>query len=105
MTDRSVIAVLTLAVVSVSVWACFKGIAWVVRNGWRSMLGLVALRGEAVVSFDDHAGEALAILRTHEAVPDVDQIGSAAMWQAYEADLTAERDIAKHLRRMERWSR
>lgn len=44
---------LTLALVCASVYVCFRGIAWVVANGWRSMLGLVALRGEAVISFDD----------------------------------------------------
>ena len=32
---------LTLALICVSVYGCFRGIAWVIQHGWRSMLGLV----------------------------------------------------------------
>jgi len=41
---------ITLALICVSVYGCFRGIAWVIQHGWRSMLGLVALRGEAVLT-------------------------------------------------------
>lgn len=44
---------ITLALVCLSVYVCFRGIAWVVANGWRSMFGLVALRGEAVLTVDE----------------------------------------------------
>jgi hypothetical protein len=83
-TDRQAAAGFCLLLVAFTAYLCFKGIAWVVRNGWRSMLGLVALRGEAVVSFDDHADEALALLRTHEAIPDAVEIGQPVMWMALE---------------------
>lgn len=88
---------LTVAIVCVSVYLCFRGIAWVIRNGWRSMLGLVAVRAEGVVEWQDcdvkdgpewdvHVDTALDILLTHEATPDIDQFGEPERWEALEEE-------------------
>lgn len=78
---------LTMALVCTSIYLCFRGIAWVVANGWRSMLGLVALRGEAVVSFDDHADEAM--LLAHEADTELSEANEAYVddFLAWESEL------------------
>lgn len=51
MTDHPTAAMFALILTCLTVYLCFRGIAWVVANGWRSMLGLVALRGEAVIEW------------------------------------------------------
>lgn len=97
-----------LLLVCGSVWAFFKGVVFIARHGLPSML---KLRGEAVVewqdcdrqprnAFDEHVDD--AILLTHQATPEV---GSEEWWTAREAELADEKQIVKHLRRMERWSR
>ena len=91
MTDRQAAALFTLLLTCFTTWLCFRGIAWVVRNGWRSMLGLVAVRGEAVLTVDDDM-----------AVADATKLDHFSVW---EAELAGEKQIARHLRRMERWSR
>lgn len=115
---------ITLALVCLSVYACFRGIAWVVQNGWRSMLGLVAVRGEAVIEWQDcdrkpcgcptggidysckpcrerlfgeHVDTALDILLTHEATPDVDQFGEPEEWEALEEEFADLDDLAAKL--------
>lgn len=82
---------------------CVAGIVWVVRYGWRSMLGLVALRGNAVLDIENDP------LLTHEAASDEEMLAVARAAEAddftvWEAELAGDKDIVRHLRRMDRWS-
>jgi hypothetical protein len=52
-TDRAAAYSFSLLLVCFTVYLCFRGIAFVVKYGWRSMLGLVAVRAEAVVEWQD----------------------------------------------------
>lgn len=111
---------ITLALVCVSVWVCFKGIAWVVANGWRSMLGLVALRAEGVMEWQDcdrkdsadwdHADvEAIATLVRETvdcATPDGEEPdGDAVHFRLWRAELVCARSVRRRLKRMERSDR
>lgn len=116
----------SLGLTCFTVYVCFRCIAWVVANGWRSMLGLVALRGEAVLIVDEsddiraglaanrcpteydpdvkdradwdvHVDTALDVLLTHEATPDVDEFGQPERWVALEEEFADLDDLAAQL--------
>lgn len=112
---------LTVAIVCVSVYFCFRAIVWVVANGWRSMLGLVAVRAEAVVEWQDcdkqertdwdYADVEAMVMLVHEATTSDDDPAAdepdeiAEHFKLWHAELSGEKQIARGLRRMERWSR
>ena len=111
---------LTLALVCVSVYACFRGIAFVANNGGRSMLGLVAVRAEVVVEWQDcdrkdspdwdHADvEVIATLVREAAVhdtPDGEEPDDLAEhFRLWRAELVEDRGVRRRLRRMDRSDR
>lgn len=60
MTDRAAAYTFSMLLICLTAYLCFRGIAWVIANGWRSMLGLVALRGEAILTVDPDGGDVWA---------------------------------------------
>jgi hypothetical protein len=62
--DRPILAAITLVLVCVSAYVAFKILAFVAVNGWRSMLGLVALRGKAVLEWQDDSDDIRANMST-----------------------------------------
>lgn len=120
MTDQHAAALFALLLTCFTVYLCFRCIAWVVSHGWRSMLGPLALRGRAVVEWQDcdrkdgsdwdhEEVEALTTLvreaTTSDADPAADEPDELAEhFRLWHAELSGEKQIARALRRMERWS-
>lgn len=100
MTDRAAAYSFSLLLVCFTVWLCFRGIAWVIQNGWRSMLGLVAVRGEAVIEWQDCDVKP----GTDDGMLAVAEAAKADDFTVWEAELAGEKGIVKNLRRMDRWS-
>lgn len=103
MTDDQAAAGFALLLICFTVYLCFRGIAWVLQHGWRSMLGLVSVRGEAVLDVEDDPP------LTHEAASDeemriVGEAAEAGAFDAWEAGLACRPRIAQYERRMDRWS-
>lgn len=119
MTDRQAAAGFALLLICFTTYLCFRGIAWCITNGWRSMLGLVALRGEGVVQWQDcdvkdrndwdfADVEAVATLVREVAAEErteEDEDAEASDFRLWHAELSGEKRIVKNLRRMDRWSR
>lgn len=98
--------VIVIGVGVVCAWLLSLGLGFVVagRSGVLQSRGEAAERSDEEESFDLAVDE--AVLLTHEALADeeesdedVDHIG---LW---EAELRVRPGIARHMRRMERWSR
>jgi hypothetical protein len=116
-TDQTAAALFALLLTCFTVYLCFRGIAWVVRHGWRSMLGLVAVRAEAVVEWQDcdkqerRTGDdwdyedvgALAdiVQKACEEEPDPD----AEHFVLWRQEVIGARAVRRRLKRMERSDR
>jgi hypothetical protein len=72
----------------------FRLIAWVIKNGWRSMLGLAEKRDEAI------AGEVFCTDLDVADQPDP----TAQDFELWTAEISTDQRIQKYTRRMDRWS-
>lgn len=89
-------------ITAVTIWACFQFLA--VLFGWR----FTRLRAVAVVEWQDcdvkdspdwdvHVDNALDILLTHEATPDLDEFGQPERWEALEEEFADLDELAAKL--------